>query len=81
MNKNNKNEAFILASGSPRRRELLLQLGFSFTVIPSSLEEANQSGMEPRRHATYYAKEKAKEVTQHHPQQWVLAADTIVVVD
>ncbi|MDH3850926.1 MAG: Maf family protein, partial [Deltaproteobacteria bacterium] len=62
MNKNKKNEAFILASGSPRRRELLRQLGFSFTVIPSRLEETNQRGMEPRGHATYYAKEKAKEV-------------------
>ena len=81
MNKNNKNDAFILASGSPRRRELLQQLGFSFRVIPSSLEETNQSGMEPRRHATHYAREKAKEVAQHHPQHWVLAADTIVVVD
>jgi septum formation protein len=81
MNKSNKNEAFILASGSPRRRELLRQLKFSFTVIPSRLEETNQSGMEPRLHATYYAKEKAKEVAQRYPQQWVLAADTIVVVD
>jgi septum formation protein len=81
MNKLNKNEAFILASDSPRRRELLHQLGFAFTVIPSSLEETNQSGMEPRGHATHYAKEKAKDVAQHHPQQWVLAADTIVVVD
>jgi len=81
MNKNKKNEAFILASGSPRRRELLRQLGFSFKVIPSRLEETNQSGMEPRGHATYYAKEKAKEVAQRYPQEWVLAADTIVVVD
>ena len=81
MNKNNENEAFILASGSPRRRELLRQLGFAFTVIPSRLEETNQSGMEPRGHATYYAKEKAKEVAQRYPQQWVLAADTIVIVD
>ena len=80
MNKNKKNEAFILASGSPRRRELLRQLGFSFTVIPSRLEETNQRGMEPRGHATYYAKEKAKEVAQRYPEQWVLAADTIVVV-
>ena len=80
MNNNKKNEAFILASGSPRRRELLRQLGFSFTVIPSRLEETNQSGMEPRGHATYYAKEKAKEVAQRYPEQWVLAADTIVVV-
>jgi septum formation protein len=81
MNKSNKNETFILASGSPRRRELLRQLKFSFTVIPSRLEETNQSGMEPRRHATHYAREKAKEVAQRYPQQWVLAADTIVVVD
>ena len=80
MNNNKKNEAFILASGSPRRRELLRQLGFSFTVIPSRLEETNQRGMEPRGHATYYAKEKAKEVAQRYPEQWVLAADTIVVV-
>lgn len=81
MNKNNKNEAFILASGSPRRRELLHQLGFSFRVIPSSLKEINQGAMEPRRHAIYYAQEKAKEVAHNHPEQWVLAADTIVVVD
>lgn len=81
MNKPNKNEAFILASDSPRRRDLLHQLGLSFAVIPSSLEETNLSGMEPRGHVTYYAREKAKEVAQNHPQQWVLAADTIVVVD
>jgi len=81
MNKSDNNEAFILASDSPRRRELLHQLGFSFSVIPSSLEETNQSGMEPKGHVTYYAQEKAKEVAQRYPQQWVLAADTIVVVD
>jgi septum formation protein len=81
MNKSDKNEAFILASGSPRRRELLRQLGLSFTIIPSRRQETNQSGMEPRGHAIYYAKEKAKEVAQRYPQQWILAADTIVVVD
>jgi septum formation protein len=81
MNKNNKNETFILASGSPRRRELLRQLGFSFTVIPSRRQETDQSGMEPRGYAIYYAKEKAKEVARRYPQQWVLAADTIVVID
>ena len=81
MNKNSKNEAFILASGSPRRRELLRQLGLPFKVIPSTLEETDQSGMEPRRHATYYAREKAKEVAHLYPQKWVLAADTIVIVD
>ncbi len=81
MTEQKKNEDFILASDSPRRRELLRQLGFSFTVIPSRLEETNQRGMEPKGHATYYAKEKAKEVAQQYPQQWVLAADTIVVVD
>ncbi|MEE9532546.1 MAG: Maf family protein [Syntrophobacteria bacterium] len=81
MTEQKKNEDFILASGSPRRRELLRQLGFSFTVIPIRLEETSQRGMEPRGHATDCAKEKAKEVAQQYPQQWVLAADTIVVVD
>ena len=78
---NNNNEAFILASGSPRRLELLRQLGLSFRVIPSTLEEKDQCGMEPRGQASYYAREKAKEVAHRYPQQWILAADTIVVVD
>ena len=75
-----KNADFVLASASPRRRELLAQLGLSFIVVPSKLQEINQSGMRPHVHATYFAEAKAKEVADRHPNQWVLGADTIVVL-
>jgi septum formation protein len=81
MNKSPNNNEFILASASPRRRDLLRQLGLSFRVVPSSLQEINQSGMEPWRHAVYYAEAKMDEVAQRYPQKWVLAADTIVVIE
>lgn len=75
-----KNVDFILASASPRRRELLRQLGLSFFVAPSRLREKNQSGMKPRAHAVYFAESKAKEVAYRHQHMWVLGADTIVVL-
>ncbi|MEJ2430488.1 MAG: Maf family protein, partial [Deltaproteobacteria bacterium] len=80
MSKNTRNPDFILASASPRRRELLRQLGISFVVVPSRLQETNQSGMKPLVHATYFAESKAKEVANRRPHNWVLAADTIVVL-
>ena len=80
MTENYKEADFILASASPRRRELLAQLGLSFMVVPSSLQESNQSGMRPHVHATYFAEAKAKEVANRHPHNWVLGADTIVVL-
>ena len=80
MTEDEKNADFVLASASPRRRELLAQLGLSFIVVPSRLQEINQSGMEPHVHATYFAEAKAKEVANRNPHQWVLGADTIVVL-
>ena len=80
MTENYKEADFILASASPRRRELLAQLGLSFMVLPSRLQEINRSGMRPHVHATYFAEAKAKEVANRHPHNWVLAADTIVVL-
>jgi septum formation protein len=80
MTEHSKRGDFILASASPRRRELLAQLGLSFIVVPSELQEINQSGMRPHMHATYYAEAKAKEVADRHPNKWVLGADTIVIL-
>jgi septum formation protein len=80
MIEDTKNADFILASASPRRRELLGQLGLSFLVVPSKLQESNQSGMKPLVHATYFAESKAKEVANRYPHNWVLGADTIVVL-
>lgn len=80
MTEPKKNGDFILGSASPRRRELLLQVGLSFKIVPSRLQEVNHRGMEPHTQATFSAEEKAKEVAQRHQQEWVLAADTIVVI-
>ena len=71
---------FILASASPRRRELLAQIGLSFIVVPSRLQEINQSGMKPHLHATYFAEAKARDVADRYPNRWVLGADTIVIL-
>jgi septum formation protein len=73
--------SFILASASPRRRALLRQVGLSFRVVPSRVEEVNQCGTEPQRHAVYWATVKAQEVAQRYPGEWVLGADTIVVLE
>jgi septum formation protein len=80
MTEDKKNVDFILASTSPRRRELLAQLGLSFNVVPSRLQEMNQSGMKPHVHASYFAEAKAKDVADRYPNKWVLGADTIVIL-
>ncbi|MGH7963806.1 MAG: Maf family protein [Candidatus Binatia bacterium] len=68
----------ILASASPRRRELLQQASVPFTVIPSRTSEESQAGEAPGAYALRLACEKALEVARRHPGAWVLGADTIV---
>jgi septum formation protein len=80
MTEQHKKGDFILASASPRRRKLLAQLGLSFIVVPSKLQEINQIGIKPHVQATYFAEAKAKEVADRHPDKWVLGADTIVIL-
>lgn len=72
---------FILASASPRRKELLFDLGYAFTVIPSSFDETNHETMSPETLVQFLAKNKALDVFQNHPNATVLAADTIVVLE
>ncbi|HEX3127096.1 MAG TPA: Maf family protein [Thermoanaerobaculia bacterium] len=69
----------ILASGSPRRRELLGALGVAFTVRAVDLDETPRLGEEPRAYVLRLAKEKA--AARAGPGELVLAADTTVVVD
>jgi septum formation protein len=71
----------ILASGSPRRRELLAQLGVKFEVVTAEVEER----MPPETDdapalAALNAALKARAVARQHPGRWVLGADTIVVL-
>jgi nucleoside triphosphate pyrophosphatase len=73
--------SLILASASPRRRELLSQLGIAFSVVPSDVPEAALDGESPSIFAARVAREKAAMVARRHPDAFVLGADTIVVVD
>lgn len=79
------NAALILASASPRRRELLSQAGYRFQTDPSSVLEQRHSGEDAIRFATRLAREKAEEVfARHQPSAeaiMVLGADTVVVCD
>ena len=69
----------ILASASPRRCELLAQIGIVPDVIEAAdLEETVLSGELPRVHAARLAEEKAKAVAIKYPDAWVLGADTVV---
>ncbi|HEX9206383.1 MAG TPA: nucleoside triphosphate pyrophosphatase [Candidatus Deferrimicrobiaceae bacterium] len=69
----------ILASGSPRRRELLSAVGIPFRVLPSGVDETPLPGETPARFARRAAMDKGRNVAARHPGAYVLSADTIVV--
>ncbi|MBC7871389.1 MAG: Maf family protein [Chitinophagaceae bacterium] len=72
---------FVLASGSPRRRELIGSLGISFEVIKPDIDETQQPDEGNLAYVTRLCQEKAAAVmSQLHPPATVLAADTIVVL-
>jgi len=72
--------AIILASNSPRRRELLGQIGLAFTVSPTDVDESICSGESPKDYAERLALEKARAAASRVRTGIVIAADTIVVV-
>lgn len=71
----------ILASQSPRRRELLKKALRSFRVVPSGFDESTLAETDPVRFAVAAAVAKAREVGERFPGSLVIAADTIVSVD
>jgi septum formation protein len=74
----------VLASASPRRRELLTRAGIRFEVQPSNVPEQALPGEAPAQLARRLASEKAQAVARSlgpAPPRWVLGADTIVVID
>ena len=75
------NNMLILASASPRRHELLRAIIHNFEVHICSLSEPiwRPSAVSPRVWAEALAYFKAREVSERHPDQWILGADTIVV--
>jgi len=69
----------VLASASPRRRELLGQLGIvPHAVDPANIDETPVQGELPLEHAKRLALAKAEAVAPRHPQAYILAADTVV---
>lgn len=74
----------ILASASPRRRELLANAGFTFAVVPAAVDETYPGGEDPAAFAERLALVKAEQVAQRFTGQAgvvVLGADTVVVAD
>ena len=68
----------ILASGSPRRRELLEKAGFALEVIPSPAEEIHDASLPPGELCETNARLKAAAVAANHAGAWVVGADTLV---
>jgi septum formation protein len=71
----------ILASASLRRQELLQAAGIEFQVYPADIAEDPIPGERPTEYACRLAREKAGKVARQFPANFVLGADTIVVVD
>jgi septum formation protein len=71
----------VLASSSPRRRELLNLVGITHEVRPANLDETRRPRETPRRYAERLAREKASATAQGDPKVITIGADTIVVVD
>ena len=71
----------ILASKSPRRYELLKQVGLDFEVIPSRVMEDIVQKESPKEHVIRLAEAKARDIASGYPDRWVIAADTIVYIN
>jgi len=71
----------ILASASPRRRELLAQTGLAFDVIVAGVTEHEDPATHPRAMVMHNAALKADSVASLHPDAFVLGADTTVFID
>ena len=71
----------VLASASPRRRELLSALGLHVITIPSDVDEGDRPGYGPLELARLFAAAKADAVALREPARVVIAADTVVDLD
>ena len=71
----------ILASQSPRRRQLLNLVGIAHEVQPADIDETYLTGERPREHAERLARGKTEVIVEREPDAVVIGSDTIVVVD
>jgi len=70
----------ILASGSPRRKELLSDLGYQFDIIIPNLDESLLPGENPSEHVLRLSLAKARAIAMEHSDDIIIGADTIVVL-
>lgn len=68
----------ILASSSPRRREILSMLGYRYQVVPAETDETLEDGVMPEDAVAELSKRKAEAVFRSHPSDIVLGSDTLV---
>jgi septum formation protein len=71
----------ILASNSPRRKEILSQAGFSFSVLPSDVDESFDDGISLEEVPAILSARKALALGDIHPNTLILAADTVVILE
>lgn len=71
----------VLASGSPRRRELLASIGLEFEVRTSDVHEEREPGETVTAYVERLAREKAVTVSEQMRDAWIIAADTVVFLD
>jgi nucleoside triphosphate pyrophosphatase len=74
------NEKLILASKSPRRQDLLQQVGLNIKISPSHIDESKIKLTSPNEYVKELAFLKANKMSQQYTNHWVLGADTIVVI-
>jgi septum formation protein len=77
----NQASKLVLASSSPRRRELLAQAGYTFEVCPAHIDETRGVNEDPSAYVARLALEKAHAIHAQHPGAVVLGADTTVVLN
>ncbi len=71
----------VLASSSPRRREILACMGFEFSIVSPELDESPIGNEEPAEHVVRLSRAKASSVARQFPDELVVGADTIVVLN
>jgi len=67
---------FILASESPRRRDILESVGLKFKIVPAYVNEDYLAGESPQEHVKRLSRDKAMVIASRYPEAWVLGADT-----
>ena len=75
-------ENIILASGSPRRKELMTQAGIDFKIHVADIDESEVNvDIAPENYVSLLSKIKAQAVAPSYPDRWTIGADTIVALD